>query len=457
MIRAFALLPLLLSFGVCSATSWEYDAHGAERFKDLLQRIAIGDTVRISGIVQEGTITINRPVTIWGREGAVIDGGEKGEVLVVLADDVTIRGLTIRGTLVSNLEDYAGIKVKECYRTVIAGNFMDRCFFAIYLSGARDALVEHNRVIGDDSVDERMANGIHLWKCNNATIRHNLSERHRDGIYFEFVTDSRIHDNVSRNNLRYGLHFMFSHRDTYEDNLFLNNGAGVAVMYSKVIEMRRNKFLSNRGASSYGLLLKEINDGEITDNVFRDNTTGLMVDGCNRIHAQRNEFRYNGWALKLFANATACSFRSNSFLGNTFDVSTNGELMLNEMMGNYWDRYAGYDLDRDGFGDVPHRPLGFFTLLVERMPYAMVFSRSLFVSLLDRAERLIPSLSPEAMKDDRPLMRPPDPKDGTGRKDTVTMSNSAGSGSSFGSGSGISYCWSQRIRSKSWLTLEAHV
>jgi hypothetical protein len=88
-------------------------------------------------------------------------------------------------------------------------------------------------------------------------------------------------------------------------------------------------------------------------------------------------------------------------------VSTNGSLIPNTMNGNYWDRYAGYDLDRDGHGDVPHRPLGFFTLLVEMQPYAMVFSRSLFVSLLDRAERLIPSLTPESMKDDRPLMRPP--------------------------------------------------
>ena len=67
----------------------------------------------------------------------------------------------------------------------------------------------------------------------------------------------------------------------------------------------------------------------------------------------------------------------------------------------------GYDLDRNGEGDTPYRPLGFFALLVERLPYAMVFSRSLLVSLLDRAERVIPSLSPEAMKDDRPLMRPP--------------------------------------------------
>jgi nitrous oxidase accessory protein len=202
---------------------------------------------------------------------------------------------------------------------------------------------------------------------------------------------------------------MFSNNDAYMDNHFESNGAGVAVMFSKEIVMKRNRFLANRGASAYGLLLKEINDGEIADNQFVDNTTGIMVDGCNRLEVRSNTFRSNGWALRLFANATGSSFRANTFAGNTFDLSTNGSLMLNTVEGNYWDRYMGYDLDRDGTGDVPHRPLGFFTLLVERQPYAMAFSRSLFVSLLDRAERLLPSLTPEAMKDDRPLMRPPGP------------------------------------------------
>lgn len=404
---AGAILLMLVPAIAVHARSWNFDATGSSTLKALLGKIGAGDTVLISGTVREGTIEITQPVTLWGRNGAVIDGGESGEVLLVKADDVTIRSLTIRGTKISDLNDNAGIKVRECKRTVIRDNFMDRCFFAIYLSGSTDAMVEHNRIIGDDSIEGRMANGIHLWKCRGATIRHNRSERHRDGIYFEFVTDSKIHDNISRYNLRYGLHFMFSHRNAYADNLFEQNGAGVAVMYSHHIDMRRNRFLTNRGASAYGLLLKEINDGEIMDNLFTDNTTGLMVDGCNRITAERNVFRSNGWAFKLFANASACTFTGNAFIGNTFDLSTNGELLLNKLEGNYWDRYSGYDLDRDGYGDVPHRPLGFYTLLVEQVPYAMVFSRSLFVSLLDRAERLVPSLSPEALKDDRPMMRPP--------------------------------------------------
>lgn len=402
LVLLLALLPALVT-----ARSWEVKGGGTPGLQDVLRRAAAHDTVRIEGIVREGVVRIDKPVCLLGKPGAGIDGGGVGEVVVVHADDVIIQGLIIRGTRISNLDDNAGIKVTECARTILRNNRLEGCFFAIYLSGSKGAIVEHNSVQGDVLREEQMGNGIHLWKCSGAIIRSNTITHHRDGIYFEFVTDSRIEGNTSRGNVRYGLHFMFSHRDDYASNLFEENGAGVAVMFSHHINMHRNRFVSNRGGSAYGLLLKEINDGEITDNLFTDNTTGLLVDGCNRIKALRNTFRANGWAFKLYANASACTFEGNIFLGNTFDMSTNGELMLNVIAGNYWDRYAGYDLDRDGRGDVPYRPLGFFALLVERVPYAMVFSRSLVVALLDRAERVIPSLSPEAMRDDRPLMRPP--------------------------------------------------
>ncbi len=402
------LIPFLLLVGEASAHSWTYQANSRNSLQALIGKATSGDTIILNGTVQEGTITVDKALVLLGAPGAVIDGAGMGDVLLVKADGVTVRGLTIRNPQHSNLNDMAGIKVSACRNVTIANNTLEHCFFAIYFNGVRDALVEDNTVIGDPNDMDRMANGIHLWKCSNATIRHNTVRHHRDGIYFEFVTDSHIAHNTTMHNDRYGLHFMFSHRDIYEDNHFEDNGAGVAVMFSKEIGMRRNAFLANRGASAYGLLLKEINDAEIADNRFEDNTTGIMVDGCNRVRVERNLFRMNGWALRLFANAIDCHLTGNTFSGNTFDVSTNGALTNNTMRGNYWDRYTGYDLDRDGHGDVPHRPLGFFTLLVERMPYAMVFSRSLFVSLLDRAERLIPSLSPESLKDDAPLMRPPD-------------------------------------------------
>ena len=382
---------------------------GERSLTNALARAMDGDTVLVhAGTYTEGTITIERSLVLKGRGWPVIDGGGKGEVIVVKASHVTITGLVVRGTAISDLNDNAGIKCISTTDIVITGNRVENCFFGIYLSSVARAVVSDNQVIGDSATEEnRRANGIHLWKCAHVEVLRNTVLHHRDGIYLEFVTDSRVDHDTTAFNMRYGLHFMFSHRDSYTHNLFHDNGAGVAVMFTKEVIMTDNQFLRNRGASAYGLLLKEINDGHIERNTFADNTVGLLLDGCNRTTVKDNAFNTNGWAVRLFANSTATAFEANAFSGNTFDMTTNGDLVMSVLKGNYWDRYRGYDLDHDGRGDVPFRPLSVFALVTERMPYAMVLSRSLMVNLLDQSERLVPTMTPKALEDTAPLMRPP--------------------------------------------------
>lgn len=374
-----------------------------------LDAAAPQDTILLkSGRYTEGTITIHQPVTLIGEGWPEVDGGGKGEVIIVKANGASISGLVVRGTAVSDMNDNAGIKCISVTDVHIQGNRILGCFFGIYLSSVARALIADNRVIGEAGTQEnRRANGIHLWKCAHVDVRDNTVLHHRDGIYLEFVTDSHVGNDTSAYNARYGLHFMFSHRDSYTHNVFHDNGAGVAVMFTREVTMTDNRFEHNRGASAYGLLLKEINDAHIERNVFADNTVGVFVDGCNRAQVKHNTFRSNGWAVKLFANSTSTVFEGNTFTANTFDMTTNGDLVLSELRGNYWDRYQGYDLDRDGRGDVPHHPLSVFALVTERMPYAMVLSRSLMVNMLDQTERIIPTLTPAALEDKSPLMRPP--------------------------------------------------
>lgn len=382
---------------------------GHRSITNALATTADCDTVLVrAGTYTEGAITIARPVVLLGEGWPVIDGGGVGEVIVVKASHVTIRGFVVRGTAVSDMNDNAGIKCISVTDITITGNKVENCFFGIYLSSVARAVIADNRVIGDPMIPEtRRANGIHLWKCGHVEIVRNSAMHHRDGIYLEFVTDSRVTSDTSAFNARYGLHFMFSHRDSYTHNFFHDNGAGVAVMFTREVTMTDNRFERNRGASAYGLLLKEINDAHIERNAFSDNTVGILLDGCNRTTVQGNSFNANGWAVRLFANNTATVLEGNTFSGNTFDMTTNGDLVLSVIKGNYWDRYRGYDLDRDGRGDVPHRPLSLFSLVAERMPFAMVLSRSLMVNLLDQSERLVPTLTPKALEDVSPLMRPP--------------------------------------------------
>jgi nitrous oxidase accessory protein len=175
-------------------------------------------------------------------------------------------------------------------------------------------------------------------------------------------------------------------------------------MYTQHVTMIGNVFEHNWGASSYGLLLKDIRDSEIRHNRFLRNTVGLYAEGSNRIVVEENEFSSNGYAVRIMANSMDNSFHRNNFIGNSFDVVTNSRQSFNTFDANYWSEYDGYDLDRDGLGDVPHHPVRLFSLLVEKSPPSIVLLSSLFVSLVDTAERVMPVFTPETLVDGNPLM-----------------------------------------------------
>ena len=227
-----------------------------------------------------------------------------------------------------------------------------------------------------------------------------------DGIYLEFVTGSTIQKNRSERNVRYGLHFMFSHNDTYLGNIFENNGAGVAVMYSKNVRMENNLFDKNWGPSAYGILLKDISNSHILHNKFIQNTVAIHMEGSSRIEIGRNVFKANGWALKVQASCDDNTFYHNNFYGNSFDVATNGTMTLNKFYNNYWDKYDGYDMNKDGMGDIPYHPVSMYAMVVEQNPTTLMLMRSFMVSLLDRAEKAIPSLTPENLVDNKPMIKP---------------------------------------------------
>ncbi|MCK5278011.1 MAG: right-handed parallel beta-helix repeat-containing protein, partial [Cyclobacteriaceae bacterium] len=236
-------------------------------------------------------------------------------------------------------------------------------------------------------------------------IEKNQISGHRDGIYFEFVENSKIIENISENNIRYGLHFMFSNYDDYIGNTFKNNGTGVAVMFSDHIIMKNNHFVDNWGTSNYGLLFKEIYDGELSGNIFRNNTIAIFADGSNRIKIINNEFRSNGWAMNIFSSCMDNEIAYNNFISNTFDLTTNGGKNYNDYHDNYWDQYAGYDLDKDGVGDVPYRPVRLFSYLIGKVPESIILLRSFFIDMINIAEKVAPVLTPQSLMDERPKMK----------------------------------------------------
>ena len=364
-----------------------------------------GDTI----IIEKGTYelenwNIEKKITVIGKDRPHLISKSGNEIITISKSDVTIKGLKLSGVITNYLKENAAIRVKKCHRFYITDNVINECFFAIYLENVKKGQISNNVITGNATTEAESGNGIHAWYCDSIKIINNDISKHRDGIYLEFVNMSEMNFNHSHHNTRYGLHYMFSNDDTYKSNVIEYNGVGVAVMFSRRITMTDNTFAYNWGHAAYGLLLKEIYDAEITDNVFNQNTVGIFIEGSNRINYLRNVFRRNGWAMKFSGGCESNKIKDNEFLYNSISLVVSSQINNNTFNHNYWSEYTGYDLDKDRIGDVPHYPVKLYSYIQNQVPEAVVLMRSLFVEIINFAEKVSPVFTPKDVMDKSPKM-----------------------------------------------------
>jgi len=366
-----------------------------------------GDTLLISnGTYEESEILIDKQIVIIGENYPRIKSKDGKKIFTITADSVTITNMELSDIERSFVEDRAAIDIDGGDYINIIDNRFNNTFFGIYLAKSKGSNIIGNVLKSSAEKEMNSANAIHAWHSKDMTIKNNRVSGHRDGLYFEFCDNSVIENNHSKGNLRYGLHFMFSNFNEYRNNTFEENGAGVAVMYSDNIEMVGNKFVNNWGSTSFGLLLKEIKDSKIHNNLFYGNTKAIYGESAIRINIYNNDFVKNGWAMQMMSSSELDTITYNNFIGNTFNISTNQNARnYNLYENNYWSDYSGYDLDKDGIGDVPHRPVKFFSQVLGFTPEAIILLRSFFIELLNFIENIVPVLTPDNLKDVKPMVK----------------------------------------------------
>ena len=378
----------------------------SEKINKVLKTTSAGDTIIFStGHYYVNNLMILKPLVLRGEHFPELDGSDKFQIMSIGSNDVHVDGFKFSNSGRSDMNEISAIRIMNARNVYVCNNTFENIFFGVYCANTSHCFITNNKIKSISVNELESGNGIHCWKSDSMHISKKYITGQRDGIYFEFVTNSFIENNISERNLRYGLHFMFSHSNSYSGNTFSNNGAGVAVMFSHKVTMLGNTFSENKGAGSYGILMKEISDSRVERNHFIANTVGIYMEGTSRIHVEKNNFESNGWAFRIQASCADITIEKNNFTANTFDVATNGTLVLNKFSNNYWDKYDGYDLNKDGIGDVPYRPVSLYSMVAEEMPYSIMLYRSFMVMLLERTEKAIPGITPVDLKDDTPLMK----------------------------------------------------
>ena len=406
----------------------------------VLDRAQDRDVIELAPGEYKGPIRIDHRVVLTGRPGAVLVGDGAGNVVTVNSPDVTIRGLTVRGSGHDLQTMDSGIFLeKTAERAVVENNRFEGNLFGIYVHGAAGSRVERNIVEGvrGGRLNEA-GNGVSLWNAPDVTIAGNIFRYGRDGIFTIASRKDRFIDNRFEQ-VRFAVHYMYTNDSEVSGNVSVGNHGGYAIMYSTRLVIRDN--ISDRDRD-YGLLFNYANYSEIDgnrvtggslDNIASNRDQGPDEPGmlpdvkpaqtlrfgpekCVFIYnANHNKFRNNwfegcGIGVHFTAGSEGNEIVGNAFVGNRNQVKYVGTRDLDWSKGgrgNYWSDNPAFDLNGDGIADTAYRPNDLVDRVLWTAPSAKVLINSPAVQVLRWAQAQFPALYPGGVVDTHPLIAPP--------------------------------------------------
>jgi nitrous oxidase accessory protein len=409
--RAAALLVAALSGAALLAAGPTPAARGGavpSPLQALVDAAANGSTISVASGTYEGDLVIDHSVRLVGQGRPLLRGSGTESVARVRADGVTLEGFDIDGKGGGDLgRDTSGVHI-AARNAVIRDCRIGGTLFGIYLSRADGSVVEGCDIRGIPGKEPgEKGSGLHVWATDGFRLSRNSIRDVRDGFYIQSSSHGVVTGNVARD-LRYGLHYMFADDNRFEDNLFENGAAGAALMYSRRIVFRRNRFLHNRGFASVGLLLKACDDVTAESNLIADNARGIFLEGSSRNLFRRNVVAESDAAVVLYDSCSAIRFDGNSFVANLTPLELVGRRTDTLFDGNYWSGNDVPDLDGDGRSDRPYRLSSAFDHLRGNLTAADLFTQGLGATALAAAERAFPVLDPLPVEDRAPLVRAPE-------------------------------------------------
>jgi len=410
--RRTGLVPLCVALLLTTTSTGAVEREVPPGTGTLQQAIAAaeaGDILRLGRGTYLGHVIVDKPLALVGRAGTRLDGQGQGRVVTLTAPGSRLAGVTVTGSGdCLSCEDGAVYVSDRATGAVVEGNRLEGNLIGVNLKGPHDAVVRDNTIIGraDLPLSER-GNGVQLWNAPGSVVIDNLIRLGRDGIFVNVSNRNRFIGNRLEQ-VRFGIHYMYTNDSEVSRNTSRGNHLGFALMFSHRLRVRGNRSLGDR---DHGLLLNYANESEILDNevsggadkcVFIYNANGNRIEG--------NRFADCAIGIHFTAGSERNTIVGNAFVGNRTQVKYVGTRHIewsDQGRGNFWSDNPAFDLDGDGIGDRAYRPNDLVDQLVWRHPLAKLLLNSPAVHLVRWAQSAFPPLYPGGVVDLAPLMAEP--------------------------------------------------
>ena len=380
----------------------------ANALQDAIDNAPEGAILKLPAGVYKGGIVINKPLTIIGKEdGVIIDAGGKGTVIAIKSSYVTIKNIRVTnsGSLHHQLD--AGITIADAKQCEISDCVIDDCLFGIDMQMVNNSIISNNFITSKDLDLGLRGDGLRLWYSNDNLIKKNSLIKSRDMVVW-YSHGNEIVENYGEY-CRYSLHFMYAGKNFVRDNRYKFNSVGIFFMYSKDTVATGNVIKSSLGATGMGIGLKDVSNFTLKNNTVIYNAQGFYIDRSpfepdthNWIIG--NKILYNAEALHFHSLSENNIIKDNIIMGNIEDIvndSRGSKTNENEIVGNYWDNYEGFDKNGDNIGDTPHKVYQYADQLWVYNPDVKFFYGSPVISLLNFLAKLAPFSKPLFLLEDQ--------------------------------------------------------
>jgi len=381
--------------------------------QDAIDNAPAGSILKLPAGVYEGKITIDKPLSIIGKEpGVIIDGMGEGTVISTEGSYITLKNLVIRNSGDRNDKIDAAIRMIKGKQCEISDCDIKDTLFGIDMQMISNSIVSNNNITSKNLSLGLRGDGLRIWYSNDNIIRKNSLIKSRDMVVW-YSHGNLIEDNYGEHN-RYSLHFMYAGRNIVKNNHYSYNSVGIFFMYSKDTIATGNVIKSSLGATGMGIGLKDVSNFTIKDNTIIYCAQGIYIDRSpfepdTKNWIENNKILYNSEALHFHSMSENNVLKQNIIMGNIEDIvndSRGSKTNDNEIVGNYWDNYSGFDRDNDNVGDTPHRVYQYADQLWVYNPDVKFFYGSPVISLLNFLAKLAPFTAPLfLLEDDKPIVR----------------------------------------------------
>lgn len=380
----------------------------ANLLQEAIDKAPSGSILKLPAGTYKGSITINKPISIIGKDAnVIIDGENTGTIITINSSFVTLKNLKIinSGDRHENLD--AAIKISNASQCEIADCTIKNALFGIDMQMVHNSIISNNFITSKPLDLGLRGDGLRLWYSNDNIIKKNSLIKSRDMVVW-YSHGNEIVDNYGKHN-RYSLHFMYAGKNLIKNNTYEFNSVGIFFMYSQDSIAIGNTIKSSLGATGMGIGLKDVSNFTLKDNTIIYCAQGLYIDRSpfepdTNDWITNNKILYNSEAMHFHSLSENNIIKENIIMGNIEDVvndSRGSKTNENIILHNYWDNYEGFDKNGDNVGDTPHKVYQYADQLWVYNPDVKFFYGSPVISLLNFLAKLAPFTKPIFLFEDQ--------------------------------------------------------